>query len=447
MMNTRRAIRFLTLLLIPALLFSGCRRAPGGENQTTAPSGITAPTETAAPTEATVPTEPQSPTVPETAPAGISAGIQDSAAGLPYEVLTLSTAEAVLLYDGNCNYDIYHGGDSDGVFLYELTLLSRKPLEQGMVMMTAEEISAYQCTLEDMTDVLYDELEEHPYIHASALGLDAEKAVSLYHTWLQAHEQYLQTRSAEDFEARKSARDAYDDYLGTEDAPELPYHVYRLTLTAFQFWGQAEAVIRNLEFQLGQERHTLPIGEIRAHDIHMSNSSQEQDQMIIVNEAEPSTYAFSASGGIIIYTRQLTLIDRQTGLLEATVALYTLEDCSLEKLEVMGNGTAAITDIRVEHETGADGHIQPWTGDEPLLLEADTTVTVTAKIELRDLRVMSNPMYHGAVNCALHYETTGGMTTAIFGATICPEPDYLALCALHLDGLNLNTVEGWGGSV
>ncbi|MBE6944505.1 MAG: hypothetical protein E7459_00255 [Ruminococcaceae bacterium] len=435
----------LSLLLIPALLLSGCRRNPTGEDQATTPSGSVAPTETGTLAENEEPEETKKTTLPETRPTENPSGMQNIQEGQPYEVLSLDSAGVVLLYDGNCNYDVYHDGTSSGVFLYELTLLSRNPLDQNVVMMSAAEISAYQCALEDMTDLLYDELEEHPYLHATALGLDAQRAVSLYHAWLQAHEQYMQTRSAEDFEARKAARDAYDDYLGTDDIPELPYYAYRLTLTASQFWGQAEAVIRNLEIRLGQEWHTLAIGEIRAHDIRSGELSQEQ--AVSINRPEYARYGVPLSDTLIAYSGQIAFTNRQTGQLEASIVLYALEKSTLNKLEILGNNPATITDIRVEHEAGADGHMQPWTGDAPITLEADTIVTITAQLELGDVRLLNNPVYHGAVNCALHYEAETGLAMTIFGMAIRPEPDYLALCALHLDGINLNVAEGRGGAM
>lgn len=442
-MKKRNLALFLAFLLIPALLLPGCER----DTAATDPADITSPTATqnqTDPTETTVATDPtEATTEPETQPAEKDPVAQGPTSGYPYEIISLHEGKTLLLYDPGCNHDIYTSS-LDGTFLYEVLILTKAPLEQSLVSMTAEGLSSYTCTLTDHAYDMVKELEGHPYLHASFLGLDPEQAIALYNTYAEADARYLESRRMDDYDTKNKAWDAYQAYLG-EGKPEIPYHAYSLSLTGNRCWDLQGATIHNVELQLGDEHLTLPVGEIRAHGESVRGALLEEGE-----QTTTQTIYYSGSGytsmtvlpGVYVYASEITDEEQPEGQYIWEAEFYATDDLILEKLELLGQTNAQILEINIHQEAGGDSNDTLWDGQTIFHVQPGDTVVLTVKLALNDPRMADNMMYHGAVYCALSYTATKeGKGVLPMELEIRPEPDYLALCSLHLDGVDVKLFE------
>ncbi len=431
-MKKRTLTTFLAFLLLPAMLLCGCEQ-DSATTDPTEPQTQTDPTvSTTTPTEPTEPAETQNPVA------------QGPTSGYPYEIISLHEGKTLLLYDPGCNHDLY-SSILDGTTLYEVLILSKAPLEQSLVSMTAEGLRSYTCTLTDQSSAMVKELESHPYLHASFLGLDPEQAIDLYNTYAEADARYLESRRMDDYDTKNKAWDAYQTYLG-EGKPEIPYHAYCLSLTGNRYWDNQGATIRNIALQLGDEHLTLPVGEIRAHGTTVRGALLEEGE-----QTTTQTIYYSGSGytsmtilpGVYVYSSEITDEEQPEGQYLWETELYATDDLILEKLELLGQTNAQILEINIHQEASGDSNDTLWDGQTIFHVQPGDTVVLTVKLALNDPRMAGNMMYHGAAYCALSYTATKeGKGVLPMELEIYPEPDYLALCALHLDGIDLTVHEG-----
>ncbi len=428
----KRTLSLLLALLLPVLMLCGCQR--DAQPQTT----------TAPPTEATEDTTPTTPTTMPTEPKETQNPVaQGPTSGYPYEIISLHEGKTLLLYDPGCNHDIY-AKSLDGTVLYEVLILTKTPLEQSLVSMTAEGLSSYTCTLSNHAYDMTQELEKHPYLHAGFLGLDPEQAIALYNAYAEADARYLESRRMDDYDAKNKAWDAYQAYLG-EGKAEIPYYAYSLTLTGNRYWDMRGATIHNVELQLGDEHLTLPIGEIRAHGESVRGALLEEGE-----QTSAHTIYYNDSGytsmtvlpGVYVYSSEITDEDQPEGQYIWEAELYATDDLILEKLELLGQTNAQILEINIYQEADGDSNDTTWDGQTIFHVQPHDMVVLTVKLALNDPRAVDNMMYHGAAYCALSYTATEeGKGVLPMELEILPEPDYLALCSLHLDGVDVTEYE------
>lgn len=415
--------RILSLLLA-LLLLCGCQ-------QNADPQTTTAPqTET---TEDTTPTtEPTTEPLLEVTMTPVETVVRYPSSDFPYGVISLNGGDTVLLYDSGCDFDRYWSEhySTYGVGVYAVQILSRTSVDKSSISMTVPGLPDASTYVRGFTEQIYNEAQyDGAFVCATMKGIDWNRAMELYVPWAEAKARYEKTGAIEDYRSQYAAEAAYTTYMENygiyqnAKSPELEQTYYAYEVLLLTGRPEQDVTINTVELTVAGEQFSLPVGEIRLHQ-------ETLDEAFGVSEEDSVLIPY-----LVYYYYGYPQLDTRNGELIGVLDVDVFGKVILEKLEIVSGKGMSVAGTNISQESVHDYYYGSWMGETPFYLYDRDRISM--EIHIHDPRILGNPVYHGMVQCLLHYTHAQGEGVYPIEIGMMRSPMYLPLCAIHLDQVDL----------
>ena len=353
-----------------------------------------------------------------------------------YEVIPLEKKDFAIVYDENCDMDLYP--DMGGDLNYTIFVLSRSPIEEGTIFADALGTEADSFTVTDYHKAMNYEwgdglrdVDYNNYIYQTRKGLDWAKALSLFKELQMAAEVYYNDPSDEGaLAAYEEATIRYSEYTN-KYLPEFlakkqelmdshSYYVYSVNII-FQSQIQTDEVVTEVHLDIDGEQHVLSIGRIGLHKQIISD----------LNDHRGTFRYISIAGSSARYSPWLATS------FELPFEFMVEEDMTLNCLESFGQQTQFPNiNVVITDYSGQTLHLK-WDGNSPLYLESGAKVCLW--VECCDTRISGNAISRIQISFILRYSIEAENFYTVTSWGVRTEWPCFDLCAVFLDGVDLRS--------
>ena len=353
-----------------------------------------------------------------------------------YEVIPLEKKDFAIVYDENCDMDLYP--DMGGDLNYTIFILSRSPIEEGTIFADALGTEVDSFTVTDYHKAMNYEwgdglrdVDYNNYIYQTRKGLDWAKALSLFKELQMAAEVYYNDPSDEGaLAAYEEATIRYSEYTN-KYLPEFlakkqelmdshSYYVYSVNII-FLSQIQTDEVVTEVLLDIDGEQHILSIGRIGLHKPIISD----------LNDHRGTFRYISFAGSSARYNPWLATS------FELPFEFMVEEDMTLNCLESFGQQTQFPNiNVVITDYSGQTLHLK-WDGNSPLYLESGAKVCLW--VECCDTRISGNAISRIQISFILRYSIEAENFYTVTSWGVRTEWPCFDLCAVFLDGVDLRS--------
>ena len=354
-----------------------------------------------------------------------------------YEVIPLEKKDFAIVYDDNCNVDLYF--DVNPTFIYTIYILAREPVDVNTIQADAIGTACDSFIVDDFHPVMNYEyadgvtnLDYHKHIYQTQNGMDWAEAYRLYRAVQQAKDVMDKdpTDSAAQYDYLEASRawskhsgQFEDDYKQEkkEIMDNLSYYVYGVYVR-FDLDIAKEETISTIALNIGNEQYSLPIGRIRCCptvETELEDLSKRTRAPLVRGSGTSAYLPWTAKG--FEFPRTFT----------------AKEDLTLEKLEMLTEG-CTIGEIHLSR-TGKSGQTidMQWDGKSPISIDEGDEVTIW--ITYYDEQNAGKAYAICAPLFVIYFATNEGSFYSLGVRHIRSSWSPYELCAVYLDGLDLRS--------
>lgn len=355
-----------------------------------------------------------------------------------YEVVELKERDFHIVYPKDCDFDYYF--DLAGSFGYPFYILSRTPLDPDTI-----SVDAIGTEMEDFVvcdDSGFMTLEQAPndyrfeyqdYLSFTRNGIDWKTAGELYLTASEIDAELakdpmnaeLREKSAEAWRNYGDFMTPYQEVYAQDRESFINGHSYYAYQVVVGFETPATAeTVESIHLEVAGERYTLEIGQIRLYPGLYEHLGLEMKELQGITD--------SSMGA------QLVRGPWENGSFQYDLRLTAEADLTLDRLELVTEEGAAITDIQVERvsASGVATNMQ-WNGDSRY--DVDEGDRITLLVSLYDPRIVGKAEYLSTVHLVYEYTVDGETISVPIGLELKREQNLYDLCAMYLDGVDLRS--------